>query len=145
MTLDLLEISRAPEILHTWNCHPSVHKTFGALSVTIGFLVTSLTKTFYSKLLFGWTASPGMTYLLPFQNDGDPCALWRFLFLCPQDLSLDSPVCALKVFLLTSWPGFTLLCIISYGTLYLSKTTFALWNLPQMDSNQDVEAKYVGV
>lgn len=83
------------------------------------------------------------------------CSLEIFIFIfiwlrswghkCPQDLSLDSPVCALKVFLLTSWPGFTLLCIISYGTLYLSKTTFALWNLPQMDSNQDVEAKYVGV
>lgn len=59
-----------------------------------------------------------MTYLLPFQNDGDPD---RDFFQSPQDLSLDSPVCALKAVLLTSWPGFTVLCIISYGTLNLRK------------------------
>lgn len=68
-----------------------------------------------------------------------PVLFGDFFFVCPQDLSLGSPVCALKVVLMTSWPGFTVLCILSYGTLYLRTITSTLLNLPQMDSNQDVE------
>lgn len=51
--------------------------------------------------------------------------LFGDFFQYPQDRSLDTPVCALKAVLLNSWPGFTVLCIISYGTLYLRKITSA--------------------
>lgn len=137
MTLDLLETSRAPEILHTRNCHPSAH-LWGSVS-DHRVLSNDSYKGIFLQIAVCLDSQPWDDLSPSIPEWWRPLCSSEIFFQSPHDLSFDSPVCALKAVLLTSWPGFTVLSIISYGTLYLRKITSASLNLPQMDSNQDVE------
>ena len=74
--------------------------------VTIGFLVTSLTKALLSIAQFGWVArsrkSLGCSKLLPFKNDGGHCVLGdlqccrHFLEPFPRSVPQHNPVSELS-------------------------------------------------
>ena len=123
--------------------------------VTIGFLVTSLTKALPPIAQFGKAASSrkslGGSKLLPFKNDWGHCVLgdlqcYRIICWYPSpDLCLDtipSPSSKDNSFDLMAW--FLLWHALSTVEPYIDRCvpfqTFSnQLNLPQVDSNQDLE------
>ena len=100
--------------LFFWKVFPSPQRNSRALSVSIGFLVTSLSKALFLRLLSlaRWPALGG-SKLLPFNNDGGHCVLGDlqccriFVSTFPQICaSTQSCLRALQTISSTSWLGF---------------------------------------
>ena len=133
----------------------STEELWSSVRVTIGFLVTSLTKALLPRLLFGRAASSrkniGGYERLPFKNDGGHCVLGD-LQCCnnvsvpfTRSVPIRNPVSELYwqflqphslIFALT----FTINCgNLQYTGVCPSKSGPIKWNLPQVYSNQVLE------
>ena len=76
-------------------CPISTEELWSSVRVTIGFLVTSLTKALLPQIAqFCLAASSkkslGGSKLLPFKNDGGHCILGEFFWYPSPDLCLDT-------------------------------------------------------
>ena len=108
----------------------STEELYSSVRVTIGFLVTSLTKTLLPRLLsLGRVAnsrkSVGGSKLLPFKNNGGHCVLGdlqccrNVLVPFPRSLPQHNPVSELHgQFLRCHGLIFALTCTVNCGTLY---------------------------
>ena len=104
-----------------------LQRTSGALAVTIGFLVTSLTKDLLSRLLSLASSRKSLSgsELLPFKNDGGHCVLGdlqccrNLLVPFPRSVPRHNPFSELYAqFLRPHGLVFALTCIANCGTLY---------------------------
>jgi hypothetical protein len=122
---------------------------WSSVRVTTGFLVTSLTKALFPRLLSlaWWPAlgSLGGSKLLPFKIDGGHCVLGdlqccrNVLVPFPRFVPWHNPVSELYGKFL--WPHglvFALTCTVNCGTLHRQVCAFQIMynqlNLPQVDS-----------
>ena len=114
----------------------STEELWSSVRVTIGFLITSLTKALFPRLLSlagrpALRKSLGDSKLLPFKNDGGHCfwgpsMLQTFFRTLPQICaSTQSCLGALRTIPSTSCLGFfALTCTVNCGTLYRQVCAF---------------------
>ena len=128
---------------------------WSSVRVTIGFLVTSLTKALHPLIAqFGRVASsrksPDGSKLLPFTDDRGHCAHWdlqccrHFSVPFPRSVPQYNPVSEVyRQFLGLHGLVCALTCTVNCGTLYRRCVPFQIMsnqlNLPQVDSNQVVQ------
>jgi hypothetical protein len=112
----------------------STEKLQSSVRLTIGLLVTSLTKALLPRLLsLAGRPVKGRVLAVPNENDGDHCVLGdlqccrQFLVPIPRSVPRHNPVSELYgQFLQTSWLGFSfaLTCTVNCGTLYRQVCAF---------------------
>ena len=125
----------------------STEELWSSVRVTIGFLVTFLTKALLPQLIsLAGRPALGSSKLFPFKNYGGHCVLAdlqccrHFLVPFPISVPRHNPVSELyRQFLRPHSLGFALTCTVNCGNLYRQACIFpnhVQLNLPQVESNQ---------